>query len=425
MADEMATHLPPHFARLFAAIRDFAGRPSDSWSPPDELVRLRHAIDLLELEFSQMAARFAAAEEAYLGFGSEGAVYWIRHECKMAASTTVDRITVGQQLAALPQAVAAVRTSDIGFAHLSVIAHTANAVTQAGRPFDETRLLRQAQRLSVGQLRRLAVHYRHAQDPTGMTAEEAAAARERSLTLSPLADGSLLLTGWFDAAGGAAIRTALEPLARPTGKPDERGRERRLADALVELAAHALDTGVLPQQGGQRPHLQVTASLDTLRGLLGSPAGDLEFTLPISSTTVQRLACDSSLLRVLMGAESVAEPRADPGPRRARRPKARALTRAREAVISAATRRALQARDGACRWPGRDRPASWSAAHHLVHWAQGGETTLANLVLLCYRHHWRVHEGGWKLAVNGDQVVTIPPADGLFQRARAPDSAAA
>ena len=66
-------------------------------------------------------------------------------------------------------------------------------------------------------------------------------------------------------------------------------------------------------------------------------------------------------------------------------------------VVSPSQRRALNVRDKGCRFPGCDRPATWTSGHHLVHWIKGGGTDLPNLVLLCYRHHWMVHEGGWQL----------------------------
>ena len=68
--------------------------------------------------------------------------------------------------------------------------------------------------------------------------------------------------------------------------------------------------------------------------------------------------------------------------------------------------------------PGDDRPgratrvpatASWGEVHHLRHWAQGGSTDLANLVLICRAHHWKVHEGGWRLIRTDDGVVALPP----------------
>jgi Domain of unknown function (DUF222) len=206
-------------------------------------------------------------------------------------------------------------------------------------------------------------------------------------------DGSLLISGVLDPEGGAALRTALEPLARRSGAHDDRDRERRLADALVDLSVHALDSGVIPQQGSQRTHLQVTASLETLLGLPGAPAADMEFSLPISSKTVERLACDCSVTRILLGSDSMV---IDVG--RAKR------------TISGPARKALNVRDRGCTWPSCERPASWTSGHHVKHWFYGRTNDPPNLTLLCYRHHWMVHEGNWQI-VRGDdgRMLTIPP----------------
>jgi hypothetical protein len=82
-------------------------------------------------------------------------------------------------------------------------------------------------------------------------------------------------------------------------------------------------------------------------------------------------------------------------------------------VVSGPLRTALNARDGGCRWPGCDRPASWTEAHHVRTWCRGGPTLLSNLVLLCHRHHWLAHEGGWQLVQADGHVLTIPPAPGI------------
>jgi hypothetical protein len=199
----------------------------------------------------------------------------------------------------------------------------------------------------------------------------------------------VLVQGILDKVGGAALRTALEPLAKRAGKGDHRKLDRRLGDALVDLSMHALDNGV----PSLRTHLQVTTSLETLLGLSGAPAAEMEFSLPISSKAVERLACDCSVTRILLDSESMV---IDLG--RAKR------------VVSGSQSKALQVRDRGCTWPGCDRPATWTSAHHVVHWIHGGSTDLPNLVLLCYRHHWMVHEGNWQIVRSDDGCVhTIPP----------------
>jgi hypothetical protein len=148
----------------------------------------------------------------------------------------------------------------------------------------------------------------------------------------------------------------------------------------------------MPRVNGQRPHLQVTTTLETLLGSPGAPAGILEHAGPVASATVRRIACDVSVTRVLLDPASTV---ADVG--RARR------------LPSGVTRRALRARDGGYTWPGCDRPASWTAAHHIIHWPDG-LTELDNLVSLCRTHHRRVHEQGWRIHIaDGAAIVESPP----------------
>ena len=66
-------------------------------------------------------------------------------------------------------------------------------------------------------------------------------------------------------------------------------------------------------------------------------------------------------------------------------------------------RRALEERDRGCRFPGCG--CRFTEAHHVKHWADGGETSLRNTLLLCRRHHRAVHEGRVKVSMNHDGTV--------------------
>jgi len=89
----------------------------------------------------------------------------------------------------------------------------------------------------------------------------------------------------------------------------------------------------------------------------------------------------------------------------------------RSAVVSPALRRAVALRDKRCRFPGCDRPHAWCAAHHVIHWADGGATSLANLILLRRRHHRLIHQG-FGLEMHGEHpVFRRPDASLLDERA--------
>ena len=297
-----------------------------------------------------------------------------------------------------------VEAGDIGFAHLTLIARTASAVEEAspGRGIDEPKLLEKARDLSVGRFRNFCSHARHMAASAAFVAGEISAVEARYFEMKLGEDGLYSLRRTLDGEGGATLRAALEPLARRSGQGDDRNRGRRLADALIELGTHS--------GGGVRPHLQVTTSLETLLQRAGAPAADLEHALPISGKAVERLACDCNVTRILLNADSCV---IDVG--RSRR------------NISGPMRKALIARDKGCGWPGCDRLATWTSGHHIVFWTRGGPTDLPNLVLLCYRHHWMVHEGAWQLVRADDgRMLAIPPTiDGPLPRTRGPGEEAA
>ena len=367
----------------------------------ERLIQRRRVIDLQEVAFAREAAEFAASD-AWDEDGSVSAGDWMRFNCHMTAGAAANAIAVGESLERLPESHQAVVDGEIGFAHLAVMARTAEAL---GERFDEKVLIEKAKESSPGKFFYICHHARHAADPKTYAAEQAEQVQQRRLKLSTWMDGSLLISGQLDPVGGAAVLAAFAPLARRSGAHDHRDQEQRNADALVEVCMHSLDSGLIPQRASQRTHLQVTTSLETLLALPGAPAAEMEHSLPISSRTVERLACDCSVTRILLDSESMV---IDVG--RAKR------------TISGPQRKALNVRDKHCVWPGCERPASWTEGHHLVHWLHGGGGDLPNLALLCHRHHWLVHEGNWQIVRGeGGRMLTVPPLVSFGYPARGPD----
>lgn len=392
------------------AFREVAGStPYTGAELADRLVRLRHCIDLLELAFAVDAAAFAETDE-YDVQGSTSPIDWVRHNCHLSGNAAARAVNVGEQLCALPDSVNALQEGEIGVAHLQMLASNARALRdRVGlevAAFDEGPLLKLALEHSVGKFAFDCTHARHVADAAAVLDEHVDAVERRRLDLTPCEGGMVAVNGYFDPVGGALLQTSLLPLAKPDGPDDPRLLPRRLADALLEVVQHSLDTGVMPSGASQRTHVVLTASVETVMGLEGAPGGDLEFGGVVPAATVQRLACDASIRRVLLGPDSVP---IDVG---------RNLR-----VPAGATRDALRRRDGGCVWPDCIRPASMTIAHHLVHWAHGGATDLTNLVLLCHRHHWNVHEGGWRLVrTAGRRILTIPPTPTYRSWIRPPDA---
>src|SRR6202011_565337 len=118
------------------------------------------------------------------------------------------------------------------------------------------------------------------------------------------------------------------------------------------------------------------ASLDTLAGIPGAPAGELQGGGTVPAETVQRHACDSAISRITGQGELDQE-----------------LNHASR-TLPASTRRALEARDRNCVFPVCTRPLPWCDGHHLVWWTRVGATALPSVALLCRLPHRMVHEEG-------------------------------
>jgi hypothetical protein len=306
----------------------------------------------------------------------------------------------------LPVAAAAVESGVISDQHLLVIRRTVerlpSAVDDAVRAGVESQLVDHATQFDPVQLVKLAQRVRAHLDPDGTLLDERQAVARRELSFVPDLDGTVVIRGRLDAEAAAIVQAALDPLAAPLpadghGVKDPRTPARRRADALVQAARLLLDAGMLPTQGGQRPHLTVTITLDDLRGNTDSDTAGGTADLDTGAGTItagaaRRIACDAHTIPVVLGARS--EP-LDVG---------RATY-----TVPQLMRRALIARDRGCTFPGCDRPPGWCDSHHIIHWADGGPTALTNLTLLCDRHHRLIHAQEWHIRITGGHPEFIPP----------------
>ena len=384
-------------SKLEADVREFLARDDRRVDPK----RLRVVIDALEGEFSGEVKETQKSGD-HLVDGAITAVSWISRTCGMSVTSAADRLCVGTELESLPKIAAAMSSGEISYQSASVLCHLREQLGDKRGLFDEEEMLGYARQFSVFHLRMLCRAARHAADPDGFFNDAEENYSRRRLHISLMSDGMHAIDGVLDPEVGSALRTALDSLAKKRGPEDDRSHSQRMHDALGEVVHHAMDEGKLPRRNGVRPHVTVTTTLEGLKNEFGAPPADLELSLPISTKTLERITCDSTISRVLLADSMVID-----------------VGRATR-VTSAPRRRALRVRDRGCRFPGCDRPANWTNPHHIIAWTRGGPTNLANAVLLCYYHHRLVHEGGWQVIKVGREFRFLPPERMVIRRVRGP-----
>ncbi|MGY1607335.1 DUF222 domain-containing protein [Geodermatophilus sp. SYSU D00700] len=366
------------------------------------LVAERNRID------AALARRVRAAElaQAPERDGQKSMASWLRGHCRLSSAAASRLVGNGRALEHLP---ALAEAHEAGWVTAAQVAEAARVVTPARRAAFAAAgvdlgevdgvLTGVAVEQDHAALVAVVQHYAHACDPDG---PEPDPTEGRSLTVVKHADGSVSFRGHLDAVGGEKVQTALEAHVqadRPAG--DERTRAQRLGDAWVQLADNALAAGTLPVLRTVKPHIAVRVDLDDLADPATGPgAGMMGFGATISAARARWLACDGQVTRIVIGPEG--QP-LDVG--RTKR------------VVTPAIRRAVEARDGGCVFAGCDAPSHWADVHHLVHWIDGGETSLDNSALLCERHHTQVHhgfrverqpEGRWRTYRPDGSEITVP-----------------
>src|SRR2546423_7536039 len=270
-------------------------RDADGETLGEALIQIREAgIDPLEAVFATGVRRFDRSGE-YRADGALSLTAWLRWKCKLSGGAAMERVEVARQLEKLPETQAAFANGEVGFQHVAVLAHTAEHVGVAAVRKEEGRLLQAALTMDPGQFTTVAKNFEHSVDAAGALAEANRAYERRYFHIGEPQDGLVRLDGMLDAEGGATLRTALQAYMKPV-KDDARSYGQRSADALVELGRQG--SGGKRDGAGPRPQLIIRASLDTLAGTKGAPAGELEGGGTVPAETVQRYACDSAISRI-------------------------------------------------------------------------------------------------------------------------------
>jgi hypothetical protein len=296
---------------------------------------------------------------------------WLAWRCGLMPRTAREHVRIARRLSELPLIRAAFGRGELSYAK-------ARALTRIAEPESEEKLIELAMQLTAAQLDRAVRAYRR------VTTDEAAALQDAAYVGWYWDDdGSLVFQGRLAPEDGAVFLEALEAsrdAIRSRGAEAERGSAEPRptnAEALAAMADSVLSSAAVARSGGEGHQVVVHVDEASLAG-----AGDGECVLAegpaLAPETARRLSCDSSVVTVSERNGEV-------------------LSVGRKTrSVPPALRRALQRRDRGCRFPGCENHR-FVDAHHIRHWACGGETRLDNLVLLCRRHHRLVHEGGYSL----------------------------
>jgi hypothetical protein len=357
--------------------------------------RIGRRVSAAQVSVLAQADRSGIADQT----GASSTAVWLHNVANLPVGVGRARLALHHALATRPVVGAAFSSGDIGheaaLAVCSAIESLPGGVPAALNTEIEVLLVDTARDEGTKQVVQRAMEIADRFDPDGFERQEAIGRARSWLQLIRQHDGTLKLRGCLDKEAAALAQAVLDPLAAPApvneGMSDMRLAEHRYADAFMQLCQ--LATPALPEVRGERPHMFVTTTLETLQRQIGSTPGSLEGGHLIGKGALRRIACDANIIPAVLG--SAGQP-LDIG----------RSTR----LVSQGLRRALILRDGGCAFPGCDRPPSWCDAHHIDHWADGGATSLCNLALLCVHHHDRVHSDGWTIVMIDGLPWFIPPA---------------
>jgi hypothetical protein len=302
--------------------------------------------------------------------GARSCADWLSWRVGLDLGAARERVRVARALGELPLLSAALARGELSYSKV-------RALTRVATPETETRLLAVGRAGTAAHVERIVRGWRYV-DRQIEAREAKARHRARTLQVYTDEDGMLVVRGRLAPEAGAVLVRALEaaraalypPAARkagnpaqgPVGDPPTAGQQQ--ADALGLVAETALEHGLGGDPRSERYQVVVHVDAAVLADAAQPGQSVLEDGARVPAETSRRLACAATRVEMRHGADGGV---LDVG-RRTR-------------TIPPALRRALEARDRGCRFPGCG--VRRAQGHHIHHWANGGPTRLTNLALLC------------------------------------------
>jgi hypothetical protein len=368
----------------------------------EAFIELQRAIEQLQVErlrrLADLERRRIHEREGHLSITA-----WLVARFTMGWGQAKRLALQARALSQMPLVGSALAAEEISTSALELLVR-AREVDPEAFATSEGVLLEAARRHTIPELHKALGHWRSLAEAERYPDPGLRQRARRALHACVLLDGMVRLDGDLTPEVGESFLVALHAVMDAeahTGGGDDRSVPQRRHDAFGVIRRSFPDRSDRPSVAGGHPHLNVMVGLEDLKESSGTAEAD--HVGAISLEVVRQIACDASVRRIVLGPGS--EP-LDVG-------------RATQ-VVPSAIRRAVIVRDHHCRFPGCDRPPGWCDVHHVVHWADGGQTSVPNLVLMCRPHHGIVHaRGGCSLGMEEGHPV-FRRADGSVLEDRGP-----
>ena len=305
--------------------------------------------------------------------GGSSCANWLREVCHISGGAAYAQVKLARRLPEMAETSAAFASGTLSAQHASIVARTVERVVNYGGDRDqaESMMVQEALQRDPTDLLHWGFRLRHQLCEADLADEEDERRERAFIDLTLNRDGSYSLVGQLDAERGTIVKKAIHAVNGPRAKGDERTPGQRRAAGFMELARYRLDAGDLPKRGGQRPHVCVTATLETLLGLPGADAAELDFGIPVSGRMVRKMVREGAHLTPVRVDE-----------------KGNPLYLGRT-VRTAPPKlaKALTIRDRHCHFGACTKPPELCQGDHVNPWSEGGRTDIPNMGLLCGPHN--------------------------------------